>query len=139
MVFGTFTTGRAASHMTVADPLPTAFFKPSAEAVARALLGHWLIRNTPDGPCGGAIVEAEAYLTDDPACHAFNGETNRNRVMWGPPGRAYVYFIYGNHWCMNAVCQPAGIAEAGPIRATARGVGEGLRLGRPGPGSSRSL
>jgi len=108
---------RAKSFITVAAPLPAAFYRPSADVVARALLGHWLIRNTPDGPCGGAIVEAEAYLKDDPAAHAFNGETARNRVMWGPPGRAYVYFIYGNHWCVNAVCQPAGIAEAVLIRA----------------------
>jgi len=103
--------------------LPRSFYKPSAEVVAAKLLGHWLIRNTPDGPCGGAIVETEAYLTGDAASHAFRGQTKRNQVMWGPPGHGYVYFIYGNHWCFNVVCQPAGIGEALLIRALEPTVG----------------
>ena len=85
--------------------------------VARRLLGHWLIRNTAAGPCGGAIVEVEAYLRDDPASHGFPGETARNRVMFGAPGHGYVYLIYGYHFCVNAVCRPAGVAEAVLIRA----------------------
>ncbi len=105
-------------------PLPRSFYKPSAAVVAPLLLGHWLIRNTPHGPCGGPIVEVEAYLGQhDPASHSFGGETMRNRVMYGAPGHAYVYFIYGFHCCVNAVCRPTGCAEAVLIRAIEAEVG----------------
>ena len=107
-------------------PLPRHFYEPSAKVVAPALLGHWLIRNTPDGPCGGPIVETEAYLVGDPACHGAPGPTARNRVMFGAPGHGYVYLIYGNYYCMNAVCRPPGVAEALLIRAIEVTIGEEL-------------
>jgi DNA-3-methyladenine glycosylase len=112
--------------------LPRAFFEPSARQVAPKLLGHWLIRRTPDGCAGGRIVETEAYVKGDPACHAFIGETSRNRVMWGEPGHAYVYLIYGFYYCFNAVCRPPGQAEAILIRALDVEYGAGwMRQNRP--------
>src|SRR5882757_8906319 len=116
--------------MTQLVPLPRTFYQPSAKIVAPALLGHWLIRDTPNGPCGGPIVETEAYLTDDPACHGAPGPTARNRVMFGLPGHAYVYLIYGYHFCVNAVCRPSGIAEAVLIRAIEPTFGEDAMRGR---------
>ena len=110
--------------MTELLPLPRTFYHPTAKAVAPALLGHWLIRMTSNGPCGGPIVETEAYLVGDPACHGAPGPTARNRVMFGPPGHAYVYLIYGYHFCVNAVCQPPGTAEAVLIRAIEPAAGE---------------
>jgi DNA-3-methyladenine glycosylase len=98
-------------------PLPRSFYAPSADVVAPQLLGHWLVRRFPDGLCAGTIVETEAYLMNDPACHAFLGPTPRNRTMFGQPGHGYIYFIYGCHFCVNAVCRPAGIGEAVLIRA----------------------
>ena len=98
-------------------PLPRTFYEASARAVAPRLLGHWLVRNSPHGPYGGPIVEVEAYLEGDPASHGYGGERVRNRLMYGPPGRVYVYLIYGFHNCVNAVCRPAGCPEAVLIRA----------------------
>ena len=91
-------------------PLPRSFYFPSAEQVAPRLLGQLLVRNSPEGRSEAVIVETEAYLSKDPACHASRGQTPRNRVMWGRHGHAYVYLIYGLHYCVNAVCRPEGIA-----------------------------
>jgi DNA-3-methyladenine glycosylase len=113
-------------------PLPQRFYEPSAQVVAPLLLGHWLLRRTPQGLFGGPIVETEAYLADDPACHSYVGRTARNRVMWGAPGFAYIYLIYGYHFCVNAVCCAEEIAEAVLIRAIEPIFGEALlRQNRP--------
>ena len=99
------------------------FFLEPPEIVAPRLLGKVLARRTPHGWLGGRIVEVEAYLgphitaTPDPAAHSFRGVTERNRVMFGPPGHAYVYFIYGMYYCMNVTCEPEGLAGAILVRA----------------------
>jgi DNA-3-methyladenine glycosylase len=99
------------------DLFDRASFLPSAELLAPELLGHFLLRRLGDEWVGGAIVEAEAYLVDDPASHGYARETPRNRVMYGAPGNGYVYLIYGYHHCVNVVCRPEREAEAVLIRA----------------------
>jgi DNA-3-methyladenine glycosylase len=89
--------------------LKAEFFNRDPRRVARALLGKLLVRKTPRGILAGRIVETEAYLgKDDAAAHAAAGKTARNAVLFGPPGYAYVYFIYGNHYCLNVSCLPDG-------------------------------
>lgn len=89
-------------------PLPARFFNRDAAIVARELLGKLVVRRYQGELLVGRVVEAEAYLGRiDPAAHAFNGQTPRNAVLFGPPGIAYVYFIYGNYYCLNVSCMPA--------------------------------
>jgi DNA-3-methyladenine glycosylase len=93
--------------------LQRSFFDRSVHQVARELIGCRLFF---DG-VGGTIVETESYERDDPACHAYVGLTDRTEVLFGPPGRAYVYLSYGIHSLLNAVCEPQGEAAAVLIRA----------------------
>lgn len=93
--------------------LTKSFFNRRVDQVAPDLIGATLLVNG----VGGRLVEVEAYHHTEPAAHSFRGLTERNAVMFGPPGYAYIYRSYGIHWCLNFVCEPKGSAAAVLIRA----------------------
>lgn len=109
---------RAQFDLQRVRPLSVEFYDRDPRLVARGLLGKVLVREADGEGMAGRIVEVEAYLgSDDAAAHAAAGLTPRNRVLFGPPGRSYVYFIYGNHYCLNVSCLPDGVAGGVLFRA----------------------
>lgn len=119
-------------------PLPPTFYARPTETVARELLGKLIVRRRPRAPLQVArILEVEAYLGPrDLASHARRGPTPRAAIMFGPPGRLYVYLIYGMYHCMNFVCEPDGEAGAVLIRAAepVAGIEGDARTVLRGPG-----
>ncbi|HOO77877.1 MAG TPA: DNA-3-methyladenine glycosylase [bacterium] len=114
-------------------PLPRKFYERGTVRVAEELLGKILVRRLPEGVTAGRIVETEAYLgPGDPASHARNGPTPRSRIMFGQPGRAYVYFCYGFHFLLNVVTEKEGTAGAVLLRALEPSWGEAVMEGRRG-------
>jgi DNA-3-methyladenine glycosylase len=105
--------GSQSRAQRLGEPLGADLFDRSVHDVARDLIGCTLLYEG----CGGVIVETESYEADDPACHAYVGLTERTRVLFGPPGYAYVYLSYGIHSLLNAVAEPEGDAAAVLIRA----------------------
>ena len=98
--------------------LPKEFYSRKTTIVAKELLGKTIVRKLGDMRLEGKIVETEAYRgKDDPASHAYRGITKRNKVMFGEPGHTYVYFTYGNHWCLNFVAHEPSKPGAVLIRA----------------------
>lgn len=121
--------------------LPRAFYQRDTITVAKDLLGKVLIHKINETLLAGRIVETEAYLGQgDAAAHSAKGPTNRNRVVFGPPGHAYVYFIYGMYECLNLVAEPNGTAGCVLIRAIEPLAGlDAMRLRRPKATRDRDL
>lgn len=94
------------------------FYERDALTVAKELIGCLFVHHSPEGTTAVRLVETEAYLgPNDPGSHGYRGVTPRTEVMYGPPGRLYVYFTYGMHWCSNIVCGPDGECAAVLLRA----------------------
>lgn len=123
--------GRARSALKT---LPAEFYARPVVEVARDLIGC----TVSHGGTAGVIVEAEAYHESEPACHAFVGLTPRTRTLFGEPGRAYVYYSYGVHALLNAVCEPEGTGAAVLIRALAPSSGIELMRARRETSAARA-
>src|SRR5574337_874758 len=121
--------------MSPSPKLRRGFFGRPVLEVAPELIGATLLVNG----VGGRIVEVEAYHHTEPAAHSFIGPTERNAVMFGPPGFAYVYRSYGIHWCLNFVCEPEGSASAVLIRALQPVAGIAAMRRRRGLSDERAL
>ncbi len=114
--------------------LPRRFYDRDARTVAPELLGKLLVDRSGDEVVAARLVEVEAYCgAEDPGSHAYRGPTRRNASMFGPPGTLYVYFIYGMHWCMNAVCGPGTQPHAVLLRAAVPVDGLDTMRRRRGP------
>src|SRR5512145_234766 len=127
--------------MAVFAPLPRSFYARPAEVVAQACLGQRLVFESPDGLVSGRIVETEAYLgVRDRAAHGFGGRrTRRNEVMYGPPGHAYVFFIYGMHFHVNLVTTAPDVPAAVILRAVEPDLRREILLRRRGHPKSPEL
>ena len=118
---------RSAPRTPLGTPLPRTFYDRETSVVARELLGAVIEMRSAAGVARARIVETEAYIgPDDPACHAAAGLTPRTKHLFGPPGLAYVYLIYGMYWCFNAVTREQGHGSAVLVRAVAPVEGEPL-------------
>ena len=113
--------------MAVGKMLPRTFYARDTALVARELLGNIVVREEKEKICSGIIVETEAYVYTDAASHAYRGKTASNEALFGPVGHAYIYFIYGMHFCLNVVARKSTMLAGGILIRSLEPV-EGIEL-----------